>query len=242
MQLPKMKTPVSRCDELAAYSTRMMSKFPSNPVLTQLATRLDDARTALVAIQAAYQTAVRTALPTRVDVKYADIAADRCVRRLQKKAEHRDGKRGGPTAAMIMPKGSAVITRLRGESQVKAMIDLEADVTAAVPGWSEAPTLLTEVVQHREDYQGALSDRTSARQTARAQRALRDAEKARFLKVYEEVARTVQAQFPGDREMQDLFFDEVRRRSVTQAADSDDDPLDEDDDELECPPSVSAPR
>ncbi|AKT43147.1 hypothetical protein [Chondromyces crocatus] len=241
MQLPTMKTPVSRCDELAAYTSRMMSKFTQNLVFAQLVTRLDEASAALLASQGAYEDARRATLPTRVDVKYADITADRCIRRLQKKAEYRDTKRRGPTVAKIMPRGSNAITKLRGESQVKAMITLEADVGALAPSWPEVSTLLPELVQHRQAYQTAIRGRTTARQAVRARRALRDAEKQRFLESYEVVARTVQAQYPRDREMQDLFFDKVNRRSVAQIADSDEE-IDSDDDEQTAPPSLPAPR
>ena len=227
MQTPTMKTPVSRCIELATYASRMMSKFTANAVLAQLAARMQGAGESLAASQATYQVAVLVILPTRVDVKYADLMGDRCVRRVQTRAELADGKKGGPIAAAVLPDGAASIARLKGASQVQRMLELEADIDAAAPIWPEAPAVRADVAQHRTEYDLALQGRRAARLAARSQRALRDAEKQRFLATYEEIARTVQAQFPRDREMQDLFFDAVKRPSASESADSPDEEMPE---------------
>lgn len=223
MQSPTMKTPVSRCEELATFSSQMMSMITGNVVLADLATRMQAAGGSLAAAQAAYAAAVRAILPTRVVVRFRDRMSDRCVRRIHKLAQVADGKEGGPIATTAFPKGHRVITRLQGESQVQAMITLEADLTAAEPLWPDAADARAEVAQHRTAYKAAVDGRTNARKAARAQRALRDAEKQRFLATYEEIAALVKAQFPRDRDMQDLFFDDVKRRSAEQVSDGDED-------------------
>lgn len=223
MQSPTMKTPVSRCEELATYSSQMMSMITGNVVLADLATRMLAAGGSLTAAQTAYTTAVRAILPTRVVVRFQDRMSDRCVKRVHKRAQIADGKEGGPIATAAFPDGPAAITRLQGESQVQAMIALEGDLTAALPMWADAADARAEVAQHRAAYKAAVDARTTARNAARAQRALRDAEKQRFLATYEEIAGLITAQFPRDRDMQELFFDKIRGRSAEQVADSDED-------------------
>ena len=61
----------------------------------------------------------------------------------------------------------------------------------------------------RKSYEAALSARREALQNASNERTARDLAKEDFLSVYAEIASRVKAEFPRDRKMQDLFFDEV---------------------------------
>jgi hypothetical protein len=50
----------------------MLSKFPQNPTLAQLAFKMDSAGAVLDDVQAKYITAVKAIIRARVDVKFAD--------------------------------------------------------------------------------------------------------------------------------------------------------------------------
>ena len=52
LQIPGPKTPVARCVQLALYCGQMLSKFPHNPILSQLAPRMSSAGTLLDDVQA----------------------------------------------------------------------------------------------------------------------------------------------------------------------------------------------
>lgn len=220
MQAPTMNTPVSKCGDLAAYSTRMLGKFTNLPVLLALAAEMEAAAHELAEAQAVYEQAVRAILPTRVDVKYENHVSDRRIRLTQQKAEMADGKRGGRIAGAVFPDGSAPVTRLVGASQVKAMSDLEGRLDAAKALWPEAAGEMEAIQVHRERYDNALTGRENAGQHARNMRALRNAAKDKFIHKYVEIMSRVEAEFPRDRAMQDLFFDEVRTRSALATADT----------------------
>ena len=107
MQTPTGRTPVSKCLELAAYSARMLIKFPAHAGLALFAAQMQTAAQALSDAQTAYADAVRAILPTRVDVKYENFVSDRRIRLTQQKAEMADGKKGGAIAKQGFPEGSA---------------------------------------------------------------------------------------------------------------------------------------
>jgi hypothetical protein len=197
----------------------MCSKFPQNTVLASLATKLEGAASGLATAQVAYEVAVKAILPTRVDVKYENYVSDRRVRLCQQKAEMADGKRGGQIASLVYPEGSATIVRLVGASQVQAMRDLEGRLAAAEAFWTEATSEKADIEKHRVSYQAALDSRQAAGQKARDLRAARDAAKEKFLTTYAEVVSRIGAEFPRDKAMQELFFDEVRTKSGVEAAD-----------------------
>jgi hypothetical protein len=201
----------------------MMGKLTANQALVQLAARMLAAGETLDAAQRSYEAAVRAVLPARVDVKYENFASDQCVRRTQKRAELADDRSNGPIATAVFPDGSAAVVRLQGASQVAEMKDLEGRIKAIQDRWAEAPAAMAEVAEHRQRYDDTLEARRAAGQAARDLRAARNAEKARFLETYTEIARRVQAEFPRDKAMQDLFFDDVRGRSTSQVADGDQD-------------------
>lgn len=77
MQLPTTKTPVSKCLDLAGYSTRMLARFPANPALAPLGAKMASVAQALSSAQTAYADAVKAILATRVDVKYENFVSDR---------------------------------------------------------------------------------------------------------------------------------------------------------------------
>jgi hypothetical protein len=221
MQLTTMKTRVSKCLELATYSIRMFGKFPTNTVLTALAADMTAAKASLATAQQDYEDAVRAVLPARVDVKYENHVSDRRVRLTQQKSEMADGKKGGRIATLVFPDGSTPITRLLGDSQIKAMSDLEGRLESAVNLWPDAAAEKTDIAKHREAYTTALAYRSDLGQTVRNKRAMRNAAKEAFITKYAEITSRVEAEFPRDSVMQDLFFDEVRTKSALAEADED---------------------
>lgn len=223
MQTPTMKTRVSKCLELATYCIRMFGKFPTNAVLTALAADMTATKTNLATAQQQYEAAVEEILPARVDVKYENHASDRRVRLTQQKVEIADGKKGGRIAGLVFPNGSTSITRLQGESQINAMKDLEGLLESATTLWPDAAAEKAEIAQHREAYEAALKHRTDVGQNVRNKRALRNAAKEEFITKYAAIASRVEAEYPRDSAMQDLFFDEVRTKSALAEADDDDD-------------------
>ena len=219
MQLPTAKTPVSKCLDLAAYSTRMLAKFPQNPALAPLGAKMASVAQALSSAQTSYADAVRAILPTRVDVKYENFVSDRRIRLTQQKAEMADGKKGGAIAAQSFPEGSSPIVRLVGPSQVKAMSDLAGRLAALAAVWPEASSEAQAITQFRDAYDAAVKGRDSAGQTSTNLRALRDVAKEGLLTAYAEITSRVSAEFPRDTAMQDLFFDDVRAQSAAAQAD-----------------------
>lgn len=222
MQTPSMDTPVSKCLEIATYSIRMFGKFSTNVVLTALAAEMTEAQTSLATSQQEYEAAVREILPARVDVKYENHVSDRRIRLTQQKCEIADGKKGGRIHALVFPDGSTPITRLLGDSQIKAMSDLEGRLESAITLWPEAASEKADIRQHHEAYEAALKHRNDVGQNVRNKRALRNAAKEAFITKYAEIASRVAAEFPRDSVMQDLFFDEVRTKSALAKADADD--------------------
>lgn len=220
MQGVNMKVPVSKCIELAAFSIRMFSKFPDNAVLVALAAGLQAASDDLWNAQSAYEGALRAMIPTRVDVKFENLVSDRRIRLTQQKVEIADGKKDGRIGKALFPEGSSPITRLLGQSQVDAMKDLEGRLEATVPLWSDATSEKADIKKYRESYKTAIDGRQSAEQKAQDLLALRDAAKDRFVTKYSQTQSLVEAEFPRDKPMQELFFDEVRTKSVQEKADT----------------------
>jgi hypothetical protein len=219
MQTPTAKTPVSKCLDLAAYSTRMLAKFPGTPALAPLAAKMQSAAQALSTGQTAYADAVKAILPARVDVKYENFVSDRRIRLTQQKAEMADGKKSGTRVTQAFPEGSSPIVRLVGLSQVKAMSDLAGRLAALAAVWPEASAEAQAITQFRDDYDTAIKARDNAGQTSTNLRAMRDAAKESFITVYAEITSRVAAEFPRDTAMQDLFFDDARARSTAAQAD-----------------------
>ena len=75
------------------------------------------------------------------------------------------------------------------------------------------------VHDHREKYALARKGRRTAGQKTRDLRALRNAAKERFVTKYTQAQSRVEAEFPRDKVMQDLFFDDVRTKSGAEEAD-----------------------
>jgi len=221
MQTPTMNTPVSKCLELATYVIRMLGKFSTNVVLTALAAEMNAAKNHLAALQNDYEVAVEAILPARVDVKYENHVSDRRIRLTQQKVEIADGKKGGRIGVLVFPEGSTPITRLVGDSQIRAMSDLEGRLQSVETLWPDAAEEKTEIGKHRDNYALALKHRNDVAQNVRNKRALRQAAKEAFITKYAEVGSRVAAEFPRDTAMQDLFFDDVRSASALAQADED---------------------
>lgn len=224
MQTPTNKTSVSKCIDLAAYAGRMLGKFPANAVLASLATKMAAIAQPLSAAQTSYEAGVKAILLTRVDVKYANLVSDRRIRLVQQNAEIADGKPNGSIEASAFPEGSAPITRLVGASQVKAMVDLEGRLAPLAKLWPASQTEMAAIAEQRADYDAAVKGREAAGQTARKLKAARDVARDAFVTEYTEIIHRVEAEFPRDKAMQDLFFDDVRTASTTAEADGNVDP------------------
>ncbi len=209
MQLPNPKTPVVRCQQLGLYAHRMLSKFTQNPALVALADKMLTSQQALADKQTAYLQAVHSIIFARVDVKYADFTADNGVRMAQRAAELADGKVGGSIAGRLYPGGVTPIIKPVGATQVNEMRDLEGRYDAVIALWPEAAAEKQKLVTLRTSYEEALESRRAAKQRASDLRAARNLAKEDFLTVYAEIAARVRAEFPRDRKMQDLFFDDV---------------------------------
>lgn len=219
MQIPTSKTPVSKCLDLAAYSIRMLSKFPSNETLTPLAQGLQTVAETLMTAQASYAGAVKAILPTRVDVKYEHFLADRRIRLTQQKAEVADGKKGGEIANKAFPGGAAPIVWLVGVSQLNEMTDLAARLESLTTVWPAAAEEAAAISKCCDGYKTAIEARQTAAQSANTLRAARDTAKAAFVSKYAELTSKVGKEFPRDTLMQELFFDDVRARSTAAQAD-----------------------
>ena len=220
MQTPNKKTPLSKCLDLGAYAARMCQKFPANATLQDIAAKLGAATTALDGAQLNYIKTVQAILPARVDVKYENFRSDRRIRLTQQRVEQADGVKGGQLDSLVFPDGSTKIIRLLGQSQVNAMIALEGRLDSVKDLWPDALTEMKEIGQCRADYQAAIDGRTAAGQSAAAKRAVRDVAKDVWLTVYIESQHRVEAEYPRDSTMQDLFFDDVRTPSTAAEADS----------------------
>jgi hypothetical protein len=120
------------------------------------------------------------------------------------------------------------------------MTDLEGRLAAS--DWADAPAELKDIAELRERYDGAVKGRAAAQQKARDAREKRNAEKQRFLLTYAEIAHRVQAEFPRDKEMQDLFFDDVRIPSLASEADSEEANTDEELEPVAAEPAGDATK
>lgn len=201
----------------------MLGKFTKNPTLVALAHKMLTTQQALADAQTAYLQAVNAIIFARVDVKYADYASDNGVRMAKRGAELADGKASGPIANALMPGGVTPIIKPVGATQVKEMRDLEGRYDALGASWGDAHAEKAKITALRTQYEAALETRRAAGQKASDLRAARNLIKEDFLNVYAEIGSRVRAEFPRDRPMQDLFFDDV----ATDAGDSGDDTTDE---------------
>lgn len=209
MQAPASKTSVDRCVELALFSGQMLSRFPQSPVLSQLAARMNMAGAVLDEVHLKYIALVKAIIRARVDVRFADWFADNAVRMAQRAAELADGKVGGVIASRLYPDGITPIIKPIGATQVTEMRDLEGRYDAITAIWPQAPAEKDKLVAARKMYEEALSARREGLQSASDARTARDLTKEDFLSIYAEIIARVKAEYPRDRKMQDLFFDEV---------------------------------
>jgi hypothetical protein len=209
MQIPTIKTPVSKCIELGLYAQAMLAKFPANPALTALSAKMGAAATALSAAQSEYAAAILALIAPRVDVKFADYSSDTVVRQTMRSAETADGGKNGKIARAVFPAGVTPIVRPVGATQVTEMRALEGRLEAAMTLWPGAAAEKGKVMEERVKYESALTARRTAMEKAADLRAKRDAAREDFLDVYAAAAGEVKSEFPRNRQMQDLFFDTV---------------------------------
>jgi hypothetical protein len=212
MIMPDENTPVERCAEMSAYTEHMLAKFADNPRLVALIPRLGTSRDTLEAADLALRSEQRALMRLRIDVDFENYLSDRRVRRTRKMVEMHDGRRGGRIAAQILPDGSLDFSRIQGAKQIEAMRALEARLAATGDIWPEAVSELGDITQHRMRYGAAISARDEGLQRVKDLRTTRNAARERFLQVYAEVVSLVAAEFPRDRETQELFFLDARER------------------------------
>jgi hypothetical protein len=234
MIMPDKQTPVSRCLELALHTEQMLGKFADRPRLAALIPRIRAGAGALEDASLAYAGELRALTRLRIDVRFENYLSDRRVRRTRKMVEMHDGRRGGRVAAQIMPDGSLDFSRIQGAKQIEAMRALEARLVAAQDIWPEAMGELADIAAHRIRYSSAVTAREDGLRRASDLLTARKAAKERFLQLYAEIASLVEAEFPLDRETQELFFLDARERSAR--------PSDEEEgDELPAEPGAEPP-
>lgn len=212
MEVLSMKTPVGVCLARAGYTLRMMAKYPQYPVLGELSPRLAAGRSELARAERAVQDAEEVLMLARVDVKFEDHASDEWLRGLQSQAQVADGHKGGRIATTLFPDGASEVTRRQGPPQVKLMREVEGRLEHLTT-WPDAPAHHAALVVRRTSYETALDARTEGERGITRARAARDAVKVRFLDLYSEIAARIQAEFPRNRRMQELFFDASRPRT-----------------------------
>jgi hypothetical protein len=231
MKLPTMRTPVRRCLGAAGFSCRMLAKHSQDARLVELGVRFEAGRTELAAAQRRLVEAEDNLTLMRVDVKFEDHSSDRFLRRLLARIEAEDGRKGGRLCKVLLPEGLGDITRRRNAAQVERMRGLEARL-AAIQDWADAATLAVDLAGHRGRYESALDVRLAAERLVVTERANRNAAKERFLDLYAEIAAQIRSIFPRDKDMQDLFFDELEPASRRYAGEPGDDlpeePVDDD--------------
>lgn len=227
MILPNKQTPASRCEELGRYTEHMLAKFPENPRLVALSQRLRDGTSALESAGLAYDAERRVLARLRIDVDFENYLADQRVRRTRKLVEMHDGRRGGRLAAQILPDGSLDFSRIQGARQIDAMRSLETRLAAVRDLWPEAESERAAIETHRVRYAGAVGARDEGLRRTKDLRLGRDAAKERFLQLYAEIVSLVAAEFPRDRDAQELFFLDARKPGRVSDDDGDELPDDE---------------
>jgi hypothetical protein len=233
MIMPNKQTAVSRCLDLALHTEQMLAKFLENPRLATLIPRIRTGGLGLEEADRACAGELRVLMRLRIDVSYENYVSDRRVRRTRKLVEMHDGRRGGRIAAQIMPDGSLDFSRIQGTKQIEAMRSLEARLAAAQDIWPEALSELGDITAHRMRYGAAVAARDEGLRRVKDLITARHAAKERFLQLYTEIVSLVEAEFPRDRETQELFFLDARDRTGRPSEDGEDDELrDEPGDEL----------
>ena len=166
MQTPSSKTPPDKCIRLAFFAQRMLGKYPQNLILVGAADKIKMATEALDTAQKAYMQAVLDIIFARVDLKVADVEADREVSNLQRRAILADGEANGPIEKAVFPEGSAAIIKGFGQSEIDALISLEGRLHAQIINWSDAAKEEATIADFRDKYEQALATRTAAKKKA----------------------------------------------------------------------------
>lgn len=223
MQAPYMRTPISKCIELGAFSKHMLGKVPDNPVLAPLSEQMGASTLMLIQAQSGHEASVLKLTEARAEVQFAQYSANRYVRGLSRTLEIADGVRKGRLSSTLLPEGVTAIARLAAVSKATELRALEGRLEAMGSQWEGAASEKAKLASERQRLEAAIALRRSAEQSAEDMRARRDAAKQQFLDAYAQVTAGVKAAFPRNRPMQDLFFDEIPDRG---SADKDADELD----------------
>lgn len=206
MQVITMRTPVSKCREVAEHAVHMLGKFPENPRLTEMSLRLGEGMQSFESADLALQAAERAAMLTRIDAHYENYMSDTCMRHVKKQVEAQDAHRGGRVASLIYTSGTPDFARLQGWPQVEEMRRFEIRLVAAQDVWPGAAVEAAKVITHRVRYENALTARDESSRRIEEARTARNTAKERFVHLYSEIVSLVRAEFPRDRRTQELFF------------------------------------
>ena len=209
MQNPTIKTPIPRCSQLGRYSARMLGKLPQNSSLTAYAQKMSEISATLDKASQAYEQSKLGIIDARVDVKYVDLTTDTEIQSFLRRVETADNKAGGPLFTIVAPEGKTALVKPFGQKQLDVLVNLQGTLKAMAATWPAAAQELTVIESLAKSYKAALDNRDGAWQSARDLRIARNLAKQAFLTGYVEISFGVKAQYPQDRKMQDLFFDEV---------------------------------
>lgn len=212
MQIPSPRTPVSRCLELSLFAKTALTMYREHPPLMALAETLHQSAERLKRAEAELRAAEEPLIVARATVKLEDLKADAAVRSVGRRVEDADGRKGGRFFLAVFPEGITPIVKPIGGEQLTTMRSLEARLASSkLP---EAASLTELITKARTSYEAALSAREEARRKVTTLLIERDSAKEDFLDVYAAAAAKVKAEFPRDRPLQDVFFDEVTGRGA----------------------------
>lgn len=193
--------------------------YREHPSLVTLAETLHQSAERLKAAEAALHAAEEPLIVARAKIRLEDLKADAAVRSVGRRVEDADGRKGGRHFAAVFPEGITPIIKPIGGQQLTTMRSLETRLAASkLP---EAAALAALVEKSRASYEAALGAREEARQKVTTLLIERDSAKEAFLDVYAAVAAKVKAEFPRDRPLQNVFFDEIGGRGARQVSEPD---------------------
>lgn len=228
MQQPQRNTPITRCETAALHAVHAFRRYArifgpgpeTSGRLESIAGTLEEATAALVRAQGEYRAAVIALIPARVEVKLVDLKADDVVRSAKRSAD----EAGKDVSASVFRSGITPIVKPVGQSEVKALRELEGRIAAATR-WPGREDVAARVQAVRTEYEAALAGRQTAMATAADRRAARDSVKEDFLDAFARVVGAVKETFPRDRARQDAFFDVVRAPASVEAGEDEPDEL-----------------
>lgn len=165
---------------------------------------------ALATAAAARAAAERMMILPRVALRFSERRLETAIRRVSNVAESIDGKEGGKVWRALFPNGLNAETRPRSAAQraaADALMNRLTTQTLTEPLRSEHVPLLRVAIDDLAAKLAARKDAADALGLAFAQEL---AAREDFVRAYDASAGAIRAQFPRDRETQDLYFDSFR--------------------------------